>query len=123
MTMQPPSLMWLFFSFAGRIARKSFGIGVLFLVFPQVFIVIQLIKNEQNPDALAFWGFMILLVWGAALWSLLALSAKRLHDLGVTGWLSILVFIPAVSWLFLLALVIIPSSRETNEHGPPPFAD
>ena len=94
---------------------------MLFLVFPQLFLVLQIVRYENNENIMALLGLALIAVWAGVLWSVMALSAKRLHDLGITGWLSLIAFIPALSWLFFLALMILPSSQETNAYGRPPF--
>lgn len=124
MTRMEPSeftLKWLFFSFQGRIARRSFAVGIVFLLFPQLIVVLQMVRYESNEKMLALLGLSLIGVWACALWSAMALAAKRLHDLGVTGWLSLIAFFPAVSWIFFLTLMVLPSSQKDNEYGPPPF--
>ena len=120
---QQPSLAWLFFSFQGRIARRSFIFSILFLLLPQFVIVFQLIKNEGNPAAIAGLMLVMMALLVATLWSVFAISTKRLHDLGAPGALSLLAFFPGINWLFFLALAILPSSPEANDYGPPPFGD
>ncbi|MEM9279564.1 MAG: DUF805 domain-containing protein [Pseudomonadota bacterium] len=116
-----PTLSWLFFSLKGRIARQSYALSILFLIFPQVFVVLQLVRNEENQSGLAFWFLVLLGVVLLTLWSVMALAVKRLHDLGMTGWLSVLILVPTLNWIFLVALALFPSTQETNEYGPPPF--
>lgn len=123
MSTPAPTLSWLFFSFKGRIARRSFIFSILFLLLPQILIVVQMVRNEGNPGALTGLVLIMFCLWACTLWSLFAITTKRLPDLGVTGALSLLAFFPAVSWIFFLALSILPSSSQTNEYGPPPFAD
>ena len=117
----PFTLQWLFFGFDGRIARRSFLFSILFLLLPQLVLILQIVRNEENQDMLALLGLALIACWAGALWSIMALCAKRLHDLGVTGWLSLIAFFPAISWIFFLALIVLPSSQETNQYGPPPF--
>ena len=118
-----PSLSWLFFSFKGRIARQSYALSIFFLILPQIIVVLQMVNNHNNENALVVWFLVFVSVAFCTLWSLLALAVKRLHDLSVTGWLALLVFFPTINWIFLLALAFIPSKQEVNEFGPPPFAD
>ena len=84
------SLKWLFFSLEGRIARKSFILSAVFLVLPQIIVLGQMINASQsgNEGALAFWFLAWCGVVLATLWTLIALTVKRLHDLDVTGWLG-----------------------------------
>ncbi|MEM9331303.1 MAG: DUF805 domain-containing protein [Pseudomonadota bacterium] len=118
-----PSLAWLFFSFKGRIARQSYALSIFFLVLPQIIVVLQIVRNEGNDGALALWVLALLGVVVASFWSILAIVVKRLHDLGVTGWLALLVFFPTINWIFMLVLAVIPSNQQVNQYGPPPFAE
>ncbi|MGI9351206.1 MAG: DUF805 domain-containing protein, partial [Rhizobiaceae bacterium] len=118
-----PTLPWLFFSLRGRIARKSYLFSVFFLLLPQLIVILQLVRQEDDSGGLAFWFLVLVGVILCTLWSLAALAVKRLHDLGVTGWLALLILFPTINWIFLLALAVLPTVQETNEHGPPPFPD
>lgn len=57
------------------------------------------------------WAALTLALWGAQAWALAALSCKRLHDFGQSGWLAILSFIPGVQVVFWIALCLWPSER------------
>ena len=116
-----PDLIWLFLGFDGRIGRQSFGLGFLFLFFPIIFVIIQILKVEENEDLLTLWGGIFLLVTGALIWPVAALTIKRVHDLGWPVMLAVLIFVPGAQWFFLAALCAIPSLAQTNEHGPPPY--
>lgn len=50
-----------------------------------------------------------------------AVSARRLHDRGMTGWLQLLMFIP-IGNLVLLVLLALPGNEGDNQHGPNPKA-
>ena len=47
----------------------------------------------------------------------LAVGARRLHDIGKSGWLLLLWFVPIVGWVFLLYWGVQPSGP-ANEYGP-----
>ncbi|TIO43135.1 MAG: DUF805 domain-containing protein, partial [Mesorhizobium sp.] len=49
-----------------------------------------------------------------------ALVVRRLHDLGLTGWLAILCFVPYVGWLATLVFGLIPTQAGDNKWGPVP---
>ena len=120
----PPTLSWLFFSFRGRIARQSFILGIVFLLFPQLFVVIQMVRADEagKPEQLAFWFLVLLVLLALSLWSSLALTVKRLHDLSLPGPLAILSIFSGINLFFFLFLAAMPSKLETNEYGPPPFS-
>ena len=46
-----------------------------------------------------------------ALWALFALTIKRLHDLGRSGWWSALLLLPGVSVLLMLFCSIVPARQ------------
>jgi len=51
---------------------------------------------------------------------LLAVGARRLHDVGKSGWFLLLALIPVIGNLILLYFMVQPSQPETNEFGAPP---
>ncbi len=113
------TLLWLFFSFRGRIRRKTFAIAAGFLLLPQIYIIIQMIKNEGNTGELTFWLIMLLVTTAVSLWSLFSLFVKRLHDLDLPGPIAICALLSGINVIFFLFLVLMPSKQVTNDHGPP----
>jgi uncharacterized membrane protein YhaH (DUF805 family) len=57
------------------------------------------------------WAALNLALWLAQAWMLAALSSKRLHDLGRSGWYAILSLVPGIQVLFWLALCVWPPSN------------
>ena len=49
----------------------------------------------------------------------LAVGARRLHDIGKSGWFQLLVLIPVIGWLVLLYWFVQPTMGP-NEHGEGP---
>lgn len=116
-----PTVRWALFSFRGRIARQSFILGALLMFAVFAVIVARILAVEGNESATVFWGLVTLAFFGFAIWGTLALTVKRLHDLGQPGALAVVMFIPTINFIAAIALMILPSSPKTNEHGPPPF--
>jgi uncharacterized membrane protein YhaH (DUF805 family)/cold shock CspA family protein len=50
----------------------------------------------------------------------LGLVVRRLHDVGLTGWLAVLCFIPSVGSLATLVFALIPTQGSENQWGPVP---
>ena len=50
----------------------------------------------------------------------LTLIARRLQDMGRSGWWLILVAVPLINVLFLLLLLVIPGIAGENRYGPDP---
>jgi len=65
--------------------------------------------SEGSVVALAALGFLL---------PALAVGARRLHDIGKSGWLQLLMIIPIVN-LVLIYFYVQPSQPESNPHGVP----
>ncbi|PNW27048.1 DUF805 domain-containing protein [Formosa algae] len=48
----------------------------------------------------------------------LAVSVRRLHDIGKSGWFLLLIFLPIIGWIWLIVLMATDS-----EHGPNAWGD
>ncbi|MBT3070883.1 DUF805 domain-containing protein [Rhodomicrobium sp. Az07] len=110
-------------------------------------------SDEARPVAaeIARWMFIPGIVFCVALWNLLALGVKRLHDRGLSGWLTLLLIGPffvlglapglvaqaaisegmvsLVALLFLASLIwgllqfgVLPGETGPNRYGPDPLA-
>lgn len=117
-----PTVKWVLTSWRGRLGRRSYFWGAALLAVAQVYLFVAAagLDSGVKSDMLAL-GLGAIFLWLASAWAILAMSVKRLHDIGFSAKLSVLVFIPVLSLLFLIAMMLIPGSQETNEHGPPPF--
>ena len=72
-------------------------------------------------DALLLFLPMLAIGSLAATWSFFALTAKRMHDAGWTGWLSAIVMLPGIgAWMVYLVMILIPGQRGENRYGPNP---
>ena len=50
----------------------------------------------------------------------IAVSVRRLHDTGKSGWMVLLVLVPLFGWLYLLFLYVQPGTSGPNAYGPDP---
>jgi MFS family permease len=104
------------FAFAGRVPRAAFWGMTIMIVILCLFVYFITIKIAA--DALhyrptqVFFGVVGLL----ATWATLALHAKRWHDLGKSGWLALLNFIPGLGTLG--SIVILGSQPGTAADNP-----
>jgi len=85
-------LMALLFSFRGRVNRGDFWYATLLVL--SVFIVLSIGLSAAFGGAIP--GVLSVALYVLLYWSLAALSLKRYHDLGRSGW-----------WLLLLAIPLI----------------
>jgi uncharacterized membrane protein YhaH (DUF805 family) len=49
----------------------------------------------------------------------LAVGARRLHDIGKSGWLQLLGLIPIIGWILLIYWAAQPGETGSNQYGPP----
>lgn len=90
--------------FSGRAARPEFWWFFAFQL--AVYVVAQLVHGLIGLVAL-----VALVVPG------LAVAARRMHDIGKSGWLLLLGLIPVVGGLILLVLAAQPTEPKDNQYG------
>ncbi|MCX7616646.1 DUF805 domain-containing protein [Tepidiforma sp.] len=57
----------------------------------------------------------------AALLPSIGVTARRLHDIGQSGWLQLIGLIPLVGWIALIVLCAQPSKPMPNQYGEAPL--
>jgi uncharacterized membrane protein YhaH (DUF805 family) len=116
--MNPFKLLW---SFDGRIGRIAYAAGSL-LNLILMFIAITIVHGGWRPSG-AFSVMLgqtlpLMIVMVLCCWAQLALAAKRLQDLGISGLFSLLLLIPGVGMIVIVALAIPPGEDNDNLYGP-----
>ena len=53
----------------------------------------------------------------ATIYSNLAVTVKRLHDVGYSGFLSVAMFVPFLNFLFTIWVGILPGTAGPNQYG------
>lgn len=113
--------------FSGRASRSEFWWWVLFTLI--VIAATRLIDGAIVGPMLGFDSFqseagqpLSLLVSLALLLPSIAVAARRLHDIGRSGWWLLIGLVPLIGWLVLIYFYIQPSD-ETNSHGSPDTFD
>ncbi|WP_298372824.1 DUF805 domain-containing protein [Azospirillum sp.] len=48
-----------------------------------------------------------------------AVTVRRLHDIGRSGWWLLLIFVPILGWIALLIWTLAKSDADANRFGPP----
>jgi uncharacterized membrane protein YhaH (DUF805 family) len=93
--------------FEGRARRSEYWWWVLFLVV--VSVVLAAVGAHMLGNVFSL----------ATLLPSLAVGARRLHDIGKSGWWQLLALIPLIGWLVLIYWAVQPSDGD-NDHGPAP---
>lgn len=99
-------------NFKGRASRAEFWYFLLFFVL--AIIPLLFVLDWVVFFILVFWFFFI---------PVLAVGARRLHDIDRTGfWLLLPLLFPPFGWLLLLFFCLLPSIAYKNRYGFKPLA-
>lgn len=105
-------------NFKGRARRKEFG-------YFNLCAFITLFAVRLSASILGFMlssMFMWVLYWLVLLLLFipaLSVSTRRLHDLGHSGWVQLLFFIPLINFGLMIYLLFADSKPEANQYGAP----
>jgi len=114
--------------FSGRARRKEYWMFVLFnIIFCFATIILSYVLSElamgggdgvtqpASPEGVN-WGFFGLYVL-ATLFPMLAVSVRRLHDVGKSGWNYFIGLIPLVGAIILIVWLCTDSQADKNKWG------
>jgi uncharacterized membrane protein YhaH (DUF805 family) len=108
--------------FSGRARRKEYWFFVLFnAIFAIAAMVLDNILGLAIEDV-GYGPFYILYAL-ATIVPGLAVSVRRLHDIGKSGWYILLAIIPCVGAIILLIFDLTPGDAGDNEYGPDPITE
>ena len=110
-------LFWLFFRFSGRVSRAAYFLAGLLLAIVQAFLLYRFTLVPEESSASQGWAAAFWLVMIVAIWANVALSVKRLHDIGKPGVIAVALFIPIISIIAFIALCLIPGDPGPNKYG------
>lgn len=109
------SVLSQYVGFSGRASRSEYWIWWGFLVVLLVAIGAIAVMLDTT-------GYVVAGLVGLALFlPNLAVTVRRLHDTGRSGFWLLLVFIPFLGGLIVLVFLLLDSQSEPNEWGPPPY--
>lgn len=114
--------------FTGRIGRLGYLLAAVYIAVPVfllflVFIIANALLGHDSTVLRSSINVFIFL-FGAVYTVLLlpvsiGLMVRRWHDINQTGWLTLLGFIPVVSFVVGLVLLFVPSTVGRNKYGDP----
>lgn len=106
-------------TFGGRAHRTEFWFFTLWsLVVSLVLLVIELALGLGNE----YFGPLTSLYSVAVFVPSLAVGARRLHDIGRSGWWQLLMLIPILGAIVLIVWWARKGEPQRNAHGPDPWA-
>lgn len=123
------SVKKLFFKFDGRIGRQTYWIGSLIAGMAystssqMCLMVVDVLDGADAPTVMtigpwAFWFVSLVFM----LWATTALSVKRWHDRGKSGWWALFGLIPIIGWIWsMVELGFLKGSEGENRFGGDPL--
>lgn len=99
--------------FNGRARRQEYW---MFVVFNIIFSIIA----GALDAAIGTWGAIGGLYGLAVLIPSIAVSVRRLHDIGKSGWMLLVGFIPVIGFIWLIILLATDSISGSNQYGDNP---
>jgi uncharacterized membrane protein YhaH (DUF805 family) len=106
------SVLSQYASFSGRARRSEYWFFYLAVVIVSVVAsILDLIIGVQ----ILGW-----IVAAATIVPSISASARRLHDVGRSGWWQLIGIIPIIGWILLIVWLATDSNPGDNQYGPNP---
>jgi uncharacterized membrane protein YhaH (DUF805 family) len=105
--------------FSGRARRKEYWFfwffnALIYLVLLIVDVSLGTFIVERDIGLLTgLYSLAVMFPW-------IAVSVRRLHDIGKSGWWQLIVLVPCVGTIVLLLFFVRDSDPGDNEYGPNP---
>ena len=105
--------------FSGRARRKEYW---MFVLFNTIFAIVAMILDNIlgiAPELIGagpLYGLYILVMIIPSL----AVAVRRLHDIGKSGWMFLIAFIPLIGGIWLFVLLVTDSKPGDNQYGQNP---
>lgn len=114
---QLEQLRWLYLGLSGRINRMAYFLAALFMSVLLAFFLYRSTLAGEVESGGGIWSVLFTLLALISLWSQIALSVKRLHDMGRPGIFALLLLVPFVNAAALVVLCLLPGERGPNAYG------
>ena len=117
--------------FAGRSRRKEFWTWFLFVIV-MYFVLMYLdaalglggtATGYAEGGSVGFnmtGGWLTILFALAVLIPNIAVSVRRMHDIGKSGWFILIGLIPLIGWIYVIYCYVQPGQAGPNQYGPDP---
>ena len=87
---------------------------------PLALMLLSAIFRHSNTLLLAILSIMMLILYliliAITIPAIIAINARRLHDIGISGWWQLVYFIPGIGPLWLFILLCSSSQLENNPY-------
>jgi len=107
--------------FSGRARRKELWYFWLFgFIFGLILAFIDMVTGTWNTETGG--GLLSNIFILVMILPNLAVSTRRLHDIGRTGWWILIMLIPLIGLIVLLIFYSQKGTQGENKHGPNPIS-
>lgn len=107
-----------FVGFSGRASRSEYWFFYLSFIVASIGMLVLTIVSAFVLDAVAaIMGMLTMVVYLAYLLPMLAVTVRRLHDLGKSGWMILILFVPLVGAILLLVWCVSDGEAFDNAYG------
>ena len=110
MTTSPAVSIW---SYEGRASRTDYFVVLL------ISSILGAIAGSVMVKGGAL-GFFSGLFFSGVLWVSMCACARRMHDVGHSGWWSLVALVPIANFMFGLYALFAPGQEQDNDYGPSP---
>jgi uncharacterized membrane protein YhaH (DUF805 family) len=110
-----------YFDFSGRARRKEYWFFVLFhFIFLIVCIFLDVFLDTYSGQGDDQIGLFYLIYFLLTIIPSFALSIRRLHDIGKSGWMILINIIPIAGPIWFLVLTCMEGEMKINKWGKNP---
>ena len=110
-------------NFNGRARRKEYWMFTLFFLLFALLAGFVIGILSAAGETVAMIAIILAVVWYLAhLVPSLAVTVRRLHDTGKSGWFYLLAIIPYIGGLIIFIFTVIEGDKGDNKYGPDPKA-
>ena len=110
-------------NFNGRARRKEYWMFTLFFLLFALLAGFVIGILSVVGETVAMIAIILAVVWYLAhLVPSLAVTVRRLHDTGKSGWFYLLAIIPYIGGLIIFIFTVIEGDKGDNKYGPDPKA-
>ncbi|MGY5846609.1 DUF805 domain-containing protein [Salegentibacter sp. HM20] len=107
-----------YFNFSGRARRSEYWYFILFnAIFAFTFMFLDILLGFSELG----YGVLYVLYSLAVFIPGIAVTVRRLHDVGKSGWMYFIVLIPIIGAIWLLVLLLTEGDHRPNKYGPSPY--
>ena len=106
--------------FSGRARRKEYWMYSLFNII--ILIALGVVEGIAGSNPESGGGVLTLLYFLAVILPSLAVTVRRFHDTGKSGWWVLIGLVPMIGPIVMLVFMVQDSQAGDNQYGPNPKA-